>query len=185
MGAAHRRSRAIRTRSGTPAARSPTHPSTSPRRSTAGCGDRPRSTRRSTPSACASPPTSPSPVATTTCVSWSSCSAASVTVEWGDGGEEGRESFELGEFWVTDAGTPVQPDDGARRGRLRRVVVGAGRPARDVLARPRLDRALSRDDRMSVAGPEHDGVEYDVIVVGSGRGCSARTPPRREACARS
>jgi hypothetical protein len=29
-----------------------------------------------------------------------------VTVDWGEQGDEGRESFELGEFWVTDAGTP-------------------------------------------------------------------------------
>jgi hypothetical protein len=29
-----------------------------------------------------------------------------VTVEWGLEGEDGRESFGLGEFWVTDAGTP-------------------------------------------------------------------------------
>jgi hypothetical protein len=29
-----------------------------------------------------------------------------VTVEWGNEGEEGRESFGLGQFWVTDIGTP-------------------------------------------------------------------------------
>lgn len=28
------------------------------------------------------------------------------TVEWGPEGEEGDDSFGLGEFWVTDAGTP-------------------------------------------------------------------------------
>lgn len=35
------------------------------------------------------------------------------TVEWGADGREGRETFRLGEFWTTDAGTPYSITAGA------------------------------------------------------------------------
>ena len=65
-------------------------------------------------------------------------------------------------------GDAVHADRRTRRCDVHRDLAGTGDEARDVLARPRLDRTMSSGSETAHMSEGHD--RYDVIVVGSGGG---------------